>query len=113
MENGGLRDEARRWKEILKGKCSGCGPLAELPSAAPGTREGSGMRLVGADAHVGISTREGQGVKTKAVDASEKTAAPLLELTNEIEGWNKNWNHASYTAGAAKRAMSYSPSSEV
>mgnify|MGYP007089479689 CR=1 FL=1 len=72
LKNGGLRDAARRWKEKSKRKCNGCGPLAELPSAAPGTREGSGMPLVGADAHVGTGTRKGQGVKTEAVDASEK-----------------------------------------
>ena len=59
-------------RKILKGKCNGCGPLAELPSAAPGTREGSGTRLVGADADMGPSTREGQGVKTEAVDSSHK-----------------------------------------
>ncbi len=73
--------------------------LGGVPSAAPGTREGSGMPLIGADASVGTSSKEGQGVKTEAVDASKKTAAPLLELTNEIEGWKKNWNHANHTAG--------------
>ncbi len=46
--------------------------LGGVPSAAPRTREGSGMPFVGADANVGTSTREGQGVKTEVAEPSDK-----------------------------------------
>ena len=61
---------------------SKCGPLAELPSAALRTREGSGMPFVGVDANVGTGTRQGQGVKTEV--AKLKAILEITPATQQV-----------------------------
>ncbi len=72
-------------RKILKGKCNGCGPLAELPSAAPGTGEGSSTPFVGADANVGSGTRTGQGVKTEVAEPSNNCSSIIGRNKKEVE----------------------------
>ncbi len=59
--------------------------LGELPSAAPGTREGSGMPLVGAGADIGTGTRKGQGVKTEVAEPSNNCSSIIGRIKKEVE----------------------------
>ncbi len=75
--------------------------LGGVPSAAPRTREGGGMSLVGADANVETGAREGQGVKTGAEDASDKLQLHYWNERKRLKVWEQSWTHA---ANHEKRA---------